>query len=296
MKSYIGCLLFLIPVLSNAQCLTGDCENGYGKYSCDCGYVYEGEFLNGQKVNGTLTKKDLVYTGTFEDDLASGYGVMKYKDGSWFEGTFKANAPHGYGTYNFKKGQLYKGEIFEGSFAGLGVLIYKDEDGRIVETQIGHFDEDQLNGMGASISYNGDIYFGEFSNGDYMGFGAYIFAETETAEAGEFHKKKLHTDVLLQDYPERGSFGVKGYSVDSLSFDLVGNVYGTNMLITVSNSANQSLYIYYDNAKKEFFMSTFNHETKGQLVDLEGRIYEAIIEMGDSITIQKVTQLYTKGK
>ena len=60
-------LLILIPILYSvigySQCIEGDCFDGFGKFKCDCGYVFEGEFVKGERVNGTLTKSDLVYTG-----------------------------------------------------------------------------------------------------------------------------------------------------------------------------------------------------------------------------------------
>ena len=62
--------------ISYAQCLEGDCINGYGKFTCDCGYLFEGMFKNGSRVTGTLTKEDLVYTGEFKYDLAHGFGII----------------------------------------------------------------------------------------------------------------------------------------------------------------------------------------------------------------------------
>jgi hypothetical protein len=83
MKHLFFCYLIGLTTLSYAQCIEGDCINGYGKYTCDCGYVFEGEFVDGERVSGTLTKSDLVYTGEFKNELAHGFGTIKYKDGSW---------------------------------------------------------------------------------------------------------------------------------------------------------------------------------------------------------------------
>ena len=294
MKYFIGIVLVFSSVISQAQCLEGDCENGYGKYNCECGYVYEGDFKDGKKVNGTLTKKDLVYTGEFKNDLAEGFGVMKYKDGSWFEGTFKNNAPHGYGTYHFSNGQKYIGEVVEGSFSGLGVQISKGRDGRITETQIGNFEEDQLNGLGCSISYNRDIYFGEFSKGDFFGFGLYIFTDLKTAEAGEFNKKKLHKDAIMLDYPSAGFFGVKGFIVDSLQFNLSGNVAGTNLLLNVLGTGEEKMFFHFDINTKMLYTSKLGTPLIGRAIDFEGNIYEAKFVPDSKEKISILKQLYIK--
>jgi hypothetical protein len=294
MKYFIGIVLMFSYVIGSAQCLEGDCENGYGKYSCDCGYVYEGDFKDGQKVRGTLTKKDLVYTGEFTNDLAEGFGVMKYKDGSWFEGTFKSNAPDGYGTYYFANGQKYVGEVVAGSFEGLGIQISKDRDGRITETQIGNFLNDQLHGLGCSISYNNDIYFGEFSKGNFFGFGLYIFSDLNTAEAGEFNKKKLHNDAIMLDYPTPGFFGVKGYIVDTLQFNLSGNVAGTNLLLNVIGTGKEQMFFHFDINTKMLFTSKLGSPLIGKAIDFDGNIYEAKFAPDSEEKISILKQLYIK--
>ncbi len=294
MKYLIGIVLVFSSVIGAAQCLEGNCENGYGKYNCDCGYVYEGEFKDGEKVNGTLTKKDLVYTGAFNNDLAEGFGVMKYKDGSWFEGTFKKNAPDGYGTYHFSNGQKYIGEVIDGSFSGLGIQISKDREGRVTETQIGNFVDDQLNGFGCSISYNNDIYFGEFSNGDFFGFGVYIFSRLITAEAGEFNKKKLHNDVIMLDYPTAGYFGVKGFIVDSLQYNLSGNVSGTDLLLNVIGKGKEQMFFHFDINTKMLYTSKLGTPLIGRAIDFEGNIYEAVFAPDSEEKISILKQLYIK--
>jgi len=287
-------ILFLFAFSSYSQCVTGDCENGYGKYKCDCGYVFEGDFSNGQKVKGTLTKKDLVYTGDFKNDLAEGYGVMKYKDGSWFEGTFKNNAPHGYGSYYFSNGQKFVGEVFEGSFKGMGIQVFSDIEGRVIETQFGIFADDRLNGMGCSISFNGDIYMGNFLNGNYMGFGVFVFAEQETAEAGRFRKMKLKDNVIMNDYPEKGFFGVKGYVLDSLQYNLSGDVYASNIQINVGDTSNNQTAIYFSLETKQFFISNLGDPSTGKMINEDGEVYTVKFDPLQKPYITILNQLYTK--
>jgi len=63
-----GLFLFILltVLVSNAQCVSGDCRNGYGIYKYKNGEVYKGQFRNGVRDGyGTLTDKhnNVLYTG-----------------------------------------------------------------------------------------------------------------------------------------------------------------------------------------------------------------------------------------
>ena len=287
MRILIVLSLVIITFSSYSQCISGDCENGYGKYNCDCGYVYEGEFVNGEKVNGTLAKSDLVYTGEFKHDVANGKGVIKYKDGSWYEGTFLENLPDGYGTYYFPNGQKYIGQMKQGVFTGLGVQIFLHVDGSVVETQIGNFKNDQLSGMGITISDNGNIYFGEFSDGKYWGFGVYVFSNDQYAEAGEFRKMKLKQNVVLVDYPSAGNFGVKGFEVDNMLFHAQGDNNGNELEIEAVNSKGEKMSVYFNHQNNELFLSKFGSDSLGYVINIKGEISEASYHKNAGNRIQK---------
>lgn len=279
MKWFLSVFMISMTLALNAQCIEGDCENGFGKFECECGYVFEGEFRNGEKFKGTLTKEELVYTGEFKNDIAEGFGVMRYIDGSWYEGTFVGNVPHGYGTYSFGGGQVYTGEIFEGAFQGLGVQTSKDSDGRIKEIRIGYFEDDQLNGVGCAVMYGGEIYFGEFTKGDYLGFGTYIFRDQKTAEAGKFKKNKLVDNVIMLDYPVENSFGVKGYALNDYQFNLTGNLLGQDLELRILNSKNEEILIYFDVKKELFYMSEWGQLEKGRIINYQGQVFEGTINL-----------------
>ncbi|UTW66665.1 hypothetical protein KFE94_00710 [bacterium SCSIO 12643] len=272
-------LLVLLSFAVNAQCLEGDCENGFGKFKCDCGYIFEGEFRNGEKFKGTLTKEDLVYIGEFKNDIAEGFGTMKYKDGSWYEGTFVGNVPHGYGTYSFGNGQMYIGEIFEGAFKGLGVQISKDAEGRVEEIRLGYYEDDQLNGMGATVIYGGDIYVGEFSKGDYWGFGACLFGDGKNPDAGKFRKNKLLENVIMLDYPKEGIFGVKEYALGDYQYTLRGNKTDQKILIHVNNKHKEQMLIYFDPKAELFYISGWDAEQKGKIINYQGEIYAGTFDI-----------------
>ena len=258
-----------------SQCIEGDCVNGYGKFSCDCGYVFEGEFENGERVTGTLTKKNLVYTGQFLNNMAHGYGIIKYKDGSWYEGTFVENVPVGYGTYHFSNGQRYIGEIVEGSFSGMGIQYTVDKDSLVIETQIGMFNEDRLDGWGCTLGLNGDIHFGNYSAGEYFGFGLFIFGETNTAEAGEYKKKKIYDDELLMNYPDKDLIAVKGYIINRFTYDLVSNIHGDFIVMKETKAGDLHRVVVFSKDKKMLFISFENDPLNGIAINKNGEMFES---------------------
>ncbi len=160
-------VLHLLPALAGAQCVEGDCVNGKGKMVCDCGYVFEGEFRNGEKYYGTLTKNDLVYTGYFKDDMAHGKGSIVYKDSSRYEGGFAYNKANGTGTFYFPDGWEYHGSFRDDEFYGAGVLHAPGD----TVFRMGCFVADRLNGPGVFTDERGSVVFGWFENGALTSFG-----------------------------------------------------------------------------------------------------------------------------
>lgn len=182
---FVFMFCFTLSTSLKAQCLEGDCINGKGVYTCDCGYVFEGFFEKGEKVSGTLTKKDLVYTGQFENDQAHGKGKIIYKDGSSYEGDFAFSEPHGNGIYTLSNGFMYSGEMNQGFFSGMGEKKLTKPDtvaywgfwqndellfGVYLNTnneyRIGHFEKDKMKAYGLIFnSRNQEIVFAEFAKG-----------------------------------------------------------------------------------------------------------------------------------
>lgn len=152
------CLSLLLSSLVNgafAQCLSGDCKAGKGKY--DFGWcVYEGEFKN-EKPDGEGSMKydDYTYTGSFKNGVEDGKGVLVYKNGkreevlysngkkldykptALKEGEYKSleghdpnctsgNCETGYGTYVFPSGNRYTGNFSARRREGKGVFYFAD--------------------------------------------------------------------------------------------------------------------------------------------------------------------------
>lgn len=148
--------IFLFSVTTTAQCLSGNCNNGKGKFDFSwC--VYEGEFKNGKpEGTGTMTYSDYTYTGHFKNGVEDGAGEIIYKDGRKENVTYYAGrksvgpakiAPgdykplegsdpgcvsgdcvNGYGTYEFKSGNKYSGNFKDRKREGEGTAYYTDGD------------------------------------------------------------------------------------------------------------------------------------------------------------------------
>ena len=91
MKKILMFLLILLsykPILS--QCISGNCENGNGKFVYDWLDKYVGDWKNGL-MHGqgayTFANGD-EYIGSFENGLRNGYGVYVKIDGEKISGTW----------------------------------------------------------------------------------------------------------------------------------------------------------------------------------------------------------------
>ena len=100
-------------------CVTGDCQNGFGKAEYLEGQfynVYEGNFLNGRKHGkGRLFKKSTsigekeLFEGYWENGIFTGNGVYKYKK-------------NGTGEQKYSQDYSYKGEFLNGQKHGQGLF------------------------------------------------------------------------------------------------------------------------------------------------------------------------------
>ena len=93
MKKSLLLLTFLVlgfPPLTYAQCIEGDCKNGFGVYVFADGGEYSGAFVNGKfSGQGKLVFPDgNFYEGMFEEGLLNGNGTLTYADGSIYIGEF----------------------------------------------------------------------------------------------------------------------------------------------------------------------------------------------------------------
>jgi Caspase domain/MORN repeat len=84
---------------ANAQCLSGDCQKGYG--------------------TALIRKKGNVrYTGNFQDRKPHGTGQAFYPDGSTYFGNWQAGMWHGKGTFTLASGAILSGKWYQSRYLG----------------------------------------------------------------------------------------------------------------------------------------------------------------------------------
>ena len=120
-KNIIFTTLLIFTISVNAQCISGNCNNGYGikKYN-----------------DGTL------YIGDWWNDLPSGHGTAIWPDGSIYVGDFIEGKYNGKGTH-FTNQNLYIGEFNHNLPSGNGTLFMN-----AVSMYVGSFENGDMNGKG----------------------------------------------------------------------------------------------------------------------------------------------------
>lgn len=147
-KIIAGLLLFQNLVV--AQCLSGDCKNGFGKF--DFGFA--------------------VYEGNFKNEKPNGKGIMDYGNGDKFEGNFTNGQEDG-------EGVLYKKNVPTKVIYKNGIASEKKEvtviggNAPIID---GCLQGDCYNGFGIIKFESGNRYEGNFENGIKSGDGSFYFA------------------------------------------------------------------------------------------------------------------------
>ena len=191
MRQLLFTLLLLCPLLSDAQeCVSGDCENGYGTYTWLNGEKYFGEWKDSKRHGqGTWTSSGPITNWTY------GYGGEKYI-GEWFEGKrhgqgietgttaerteyryfgeYKDGKKHGQGTLTTTDGRKYVGEWKDGEIHGQATLTWPNASRSSEHHRskyVGEFSQYDQQGRGVYISGWGGQYDGEWLGGCMWGYG-----------------------------------------------------------------------------------------------------------------------------
>ena len=112
MKILFTIFFLFLPASVLAECISGDCDNGYGTYIWSNGSKYNGEWKNNSMDGqGTLTDSNGgKYVGGYKNDLRHGLGFVTFGIGEWegdkYLGEYKNDLFHGRGTYIFSGGQV----------------------------------------------------------------------------------------------------------------------------------------------------------------------------------------------
>ena len=126
-------ILFQIFVCfeTQAQCISGNCNNGKGTFMSQDGTKYEGEWENGKKTQGTTyyTNGDK-YVGSYLNNARHGEGAYYYKSGNRFEGIF-VKGKKVKGIFYYEDNSRYEGQFENDKKHGTGTMYYAD--GRVEE-------------------------------------------------------------------------------------------------------------------------------------------------------------------
>lgn len=109
---FIGLILMALTIDLNAQCTSGNCHNGKGKFEFENGDSYSGSWQDG-KPNGAGTyefSNGDRYVGEFKDGKFDGDGTYTWKDKSKYKGNWVAGKRDGYGKFTWPTGYSYFGK------------------------------------------------------------------------------------------------------------------------------------------------------------------------------------------
>jgi hypothetical protein len=98
-NSFFALLLCCVSVAVHAQCISGDCDNGYG-------------------IALFPEKGKARYSGQFQNQKPHGSGKAEYGDGSIYEGEWRSGKWHGQGTMTLASGTKLMGTWQDSRFIG----------------------------------------------------------------------------------------------------------------------------------------------------------------------------------
>ncbi len=138
----------------NAQCISGNCQNGTGTYRYASNSKYTGQFQNSLRHGkGKMTYQDgNIYEGPFVHGKKSGEnGAMTFAaNGDKYVGQWQSDQPNGKGKYYFFTKERYEGDFVNGTFEGQGTMYYPD-GARFV----GGWSKNRKNGSGIFYAADG---------------------------------------------------------------------------------------------------------------------------------------------
>ena len=155
MKKLLGIVVLALLLSGNAyaECIKGDCKNGYGEYVFSDGDKYSGNWVKRKKTGQGIYEwiDGSKYEGGWLKNKYHGQGIMTH-DGYRYEGGWLKDKRSGQGIAEWKSGARYEGEWLKGKYHGQG--IYTSKNGERVE---GNFRKDMRHGEMTSYFPDGTI-------------------------------------------------------------------------------------------------------------------------------------------
>ncbi|CDW75856.1 UNKNOWN [Stylonychia lemnae] len=153
-----------------------------------------------------------------QNDQKEGYGYLfDFNKQKFYEGNFLNDLKHGRGrSYiinGVNRGNLYLGEFFKDKYHGKGRYLWPDQD-----EYTGEFQDNYQNGFGVYKYANGDIYAGFFQDNTHHGYGMHLKQASIPDQAGN----KQIGDLYIGEYKEGQSEGIGLYIFSELKEKYVG--------------------------------------------------------------------------
>ena len=189
---------------TTSNCLSGDCDNGWGIYEwksgSSTGDKYYGEWKNGYREgDGVYTwKNGDKYVGGWVKGVINGYGTQYFADGTkscgyWVDAKLTSknytesscvsgDCNNGYGVWIYDSGDKYSGYFKDGYRSGQGTYLYSDG-----EKYFGNFENHKRNGYGTYYWTDGSNYYGTWKDGSQDGTGTLAKVDG-TKQSGKWEK------------------------------------------------------------------------------------------------------------
>ena len=198
--------IFLVLLVCNvgfAQCIEGDCKNGYGTFTFPDGRKYVGESKDNKKHGqGTYTwASGAEYVGEWKDDTMHGVGTHTWKGGDKYVGEFKDGQSHGQGTYTWIIGSKYVGQYKDGEQHGQGTYTHGDGT-----KYVGEFKDSEYHGQGTLTYTDGRIDNGIWKKGKLIKRQEYMLLNCK-----EIGGDKTYSYLIEDKYI---SFGFAKYKIE----------------------------------------------------------------------------------
>ncbi|CAI2381814.1 unnamed protein product [Moneuplotes crassus] len=170
---------------------TGGCRHGEGIHYYSNGDIYDGEFLDNQRVGKSRLRfhDGSEYIGQFIEDTADGHGLFADKEGnrymslveeqnnnedshhhdkSFMNGYFLKGKLYGKGEIKYKNGDCYVGILKGTKRHGKGTMAFVTNKSGTDRNDIGEYEgkwvRDRRDGTGKMIYANGEIFQGIWKN------------------------------------------------------------------------------------------------------------------------------------
>lgn len=161
----VGVLILFMSHHIVAQCVKGNCQNGYGTFKYRSGATYQGNFKNGQ-IHGQgilyFSNGDK-YIGQWKNRYREGKGKLTFRNGDVYQGNFVRNEFNGHGVIEFANGDEYDGNFRDGQFQGKGTMVYANGN-----RYMGQWKNNLRHGIGKLILSSGKIQEGDWANDQFL--------------------------------------------------------------------------------------------------------------------------------